>query len=134
MTDAQTDVTAGPTRSEPLLALRGLIAGYDGVSVVHDLDLTVGVGEVVALVGANGAGKTTTLLTVVEGLLPVLRSIADETGAGILVVEQHVGLVLTIADRAFLLSRGRATFDGPAAELADRADLIELGYLGDAPA
>ncbi|CAN5633458.1 hypothetical protein BH24ACT4_BH24ACT4_14240 [soil metagenome] len=71
---------------------------------------------------------------IVEGLLPVLRSIADETGAGILVVKQHVGLVLTIADRAYLLSRGRANFDGPAAELADRADLIELGYLGDAPA
>ncbi|CAN5633390.1 hypothetical protein BH24ACT4_BH24ACT4_14230 [soil metagenome] len=79
MTDAQTDVAAGPTRSEPLLALRGLIAGYDGVSVVHDLDLTVGVGEVVALVGANGAGKTTTLLTV-SGLVPALDGSIEVLG------------------------------------------------------
>lgn len=44
------------------LELRGLSAGYDGVAVVHDVDLRVDAGEVVALVGPNGAGKTTTLL------------------------------------------------------------------------
>lgn len=54
-----------------LLALRGLSAGYDGTTVVHDVDLDVTAGEVVALVGPNGAGKTTLLLTV-SGLLPPL--------------------------------------------------------------
>jgi branched-chain amino acid transport system ATP-binding protein len=69
---------------------------------------------------------------IVEQLLPVLRSIATETGAGILVVEQHVPLVLAIADRAVLLRQGRTTFSGTAAELAERPDLVEAGYLGDA--
>jgi branched-chain amino acid transport system ATP-binding protein len=70
---------------------------------------------------------------IVEQLLPVLRSIADEMGAGILVVEQHVALVLAIADRAYLLSGGRLAHTGPAAELAARRDLVELGYLGEIP-
>jgi len=44
-----------------LLALEQLSAGYGAIRVVHDLSLTVGEGEVVALLGRNGAGKTTTL-------------------------------------------------------------------------
>ncbi len=47
----------------PLLASRGLSAGYGGTTVVWDVDIDVHEGEVVALLGANGAGKTTTLLT-----------------------------------------------------------------------
>jgi branched-chain amino acid transport system ATP-binding protein len=44
-----------------VLSLKGLSAGYNGSTVVRDLDLEVGEGEVVALLGPNGAGKTTTL-------------------------------------------------------------------------
>src|SRR5690606_26078143 len=69
---------------------------------------------------------------IVERLLPVLRQIADETGAGILVVEQHVGLVLEVADRAVLLRGGTATFAGSTDELRARRDLIEGSYLGEA--
>ena len=47
--------------ADAVLALEGLTAGYDQAAVIRDLDLTVGPGEVVALLGANGAGKTTTL-------------------------------------------------------------------------
>jgi len=50
--------------STPALVVHGLCAGYDGVPVVHDLDLEVGGGEVVVLLGPNGAGKTTTLLAI----------------------------------------------------------------------
>jgi branched-chain amino acid transport system ATP-binding protein len=53
------------------LEIRGLSAGYGEVPVVHDLDLTVEPGEIVALLGPNGAGKTTTMLTL-AGVLPVL--------------------------------------------------------------
>ena len=44
------------------------MAGYGALAVVHGIDLRVGEGEMVALLGANGAGKTTTLLTI-SGLL-----------------------------------------------------------------
>jgi len=45
----------------PVLSLAGLTAGYNGSTVVRDLDLEIASGEVVALLGPNGAGKTTTL-------------------------------------------------------------------------
>ncbi|HVW18326.1 MAG TPA: ABC transporter ATP-binding protein [Solirubrobacteraceae bacterium] len=48
----------------PVLELDGLTAGYDHAAVIRDVSLTVGRGEVVALLGANGAGKTTTLRTI----------------------------------------------------------------------
>jgi branched-chain amino acid transport system ATP-binding protein len=45
----------------PLLELRAVTAGYGPAAVLHDVELTVNRGEVVALLGTNGAGKTTTL-------------------------------------------------------------------------
>jgi branched-chain amino acid transport system ATP-binding protein len=45
----------------PLLELRGVEARYGGLQALHGINLSVGEGEVVAVLGANGAGKTTTL-------------------------------------------------------------------------
>jgi len=67
---------------------------------------------------------------IVQQLLPVLRRIADDTGAGVLVVEQHVGLVLELADRAYVLSHGDTTFEGDAATLRADRGLLERSYLG----
>jgi branched-chain amino acid transport system ATP-binding protein len=50
------------------LEVRGLVAGYGRIEALHDIDLDVGPGQLVALVGANGAGKTT-LLRAVSGLI-----------------------------------------------------------------
>ena len=55
--------------SDALLSVRGLEAGYGGSQVLFGVDLDVGYGEVVSLLGRNGMGKTTTVLSIM-GLLP----------------------------------------------------------------
>jgi ABC-type branched-subunit amino acid transport system ATPase component len=230
-----------------LLSIEEMSAGYDEAAVVRGLDLTVGPGEVVALLGANGAGKTTTLraisglvhpmsgrivfdggdlerqspsararagiahvpegrgiffgLTVaehfrlahrgetldfdaayryfpalselkdrragllsggeqqmlavgralarkpklllldelslglapviVERLLPVVRDYARESGCGVLLVEQHVQLALTIADRGYVLAHGEILIHDKADALRANRQLLVASYLGE---
>ena len=71
---------------------------------------------------------------IVEQLLPMVRRIADETNAVVLLVEQHVGLALEVADRAMVLVHGNVSLDGPAAELRADASRLEAAYFGEAPA
>ena len=70
--------SSAPPAGEPVLQVRGLAAGYGDVPVVGDIDLTVGAGEVVALLGLNGAGKTTTLLAVSGVLAPMAGDVRVE--------------------------------------------------------
>ncbi|CAO5165129.1 High-affinity branched-chain amino acid transport ATP-binding protein (Partial match) [Frankia sp. AiPs1] len=63
-------------------------------------------------------------------LLELLRAIAAETSTGVLLVEQFAGLALRVADRGYVLDRGRVALTASAAELAARPDLIEVTYLG----
>jgi len=229
-----------------VLETNGLTAGYAGVPVVRDLDLTVEAGEVVALLGPNGAGKTTTLLTlagfvpkiggsaqvlgeevaggrphkvarlgavlvpddraiffdltarenlrlgaggkgdavdivldyfpslkprmstragllsggeqqmlavgralsgrpkvlmidemslglapvIVKRMFPVVRRIADEIGAGVLVVEQHIDVALQAADRAYVLNHGEVAMKGKAEERLEDRHLLQSSYMG----
>jgi branched-chain amino acid transport system ATP-binding protein len=224
----------------PALEARGIAAGYGPQPVIHDIDIEVFPGEVVALLGANGAGKTTTLLTlagelpplrgqvvingtvtkaplykrarngltfvteeksvfmglstrdnlrvagvdldealtlfpelerrlyvrggllsggeqqmltlaralarkpqvlladelsmglaplVVRRLLEAVRAAADQRGAAVLLVEQHVRKALRYADRAYVMRRGRIELSGTATELRSRINEIEDHYL-----
>jgi len=54
----------------PLLTICGLEAGYGQSQVLFGLDLAVGTGEVVSLLGRNGVGKTTSVRALM-GLLPL---------------------------------------------------------------
>ena len=53
-----------------MLAVEGLRSRYGRIEVLHGIDLAVGSGEIVTVVGANGAGKTT-LLRCLSGVQPV---------------------------------------------------------------
>jgi branched-chain amino acid transport system ATP-binding protein len=59
---------AGAVR--PLLEVEGIAARYGAFQALRDVSLTVGEGEVLALLGANGAGKTTTARAI-SGILPI---------------------------------------------------------------
>jgi ABC-type branched-subunit amino acid transport system ATPase component len=233
--------------SSTVLAIERLTTGYEDAAVIRDLDLTVGDGEVVALLGANGAGKTTTLraisgvvrpmagrielagrdlagvsisgrarkgiahvpenrglffgLTVAEHLrlghrgerldadsayryfptlvglrdrrcgllsggeqqmlavaralarhpklllldelslglaplivkrlLPVVRYYAADTGCAVLLVEQHIQLALTIADRGYVLSHGEVVLSDRAEALRRNRELLMASYFGE---
>ncbi|SFK79365.1 ABC transporter ATP-binding protein [Falsiroseomonas stagni] len=52
-----------------MIRLAGLTAGYGGSQVLFGIDLAIGAGEVVTLLGRNGMGKTTTIRAIM-GLLP----------------------------------------------------------------
>jgi branched-chain amino acid transport system ATP-binding protein len=71
---------------------------------------------------------------IVERLLPILRRAADELGASVLFVEQHVALALEISDRAYILTHGRIRLEGAAAELRERRGLLAASYLGETAA
>jgi branched-chain amino acid transport system ATP-binding protein len=226
-----------------IVAARSLTAGYGTTAVLHDLDLEVAPGEVVALLGPNGSGKTTTIsalcgaiapqrgavlshgtptraplhrrsrdglglvtekrsvlmrLTVeqnlriaradkshvlelfpeladhlgrevgllsggqqqmlalgqalgrrpkalladelslglaplvVDRLLLAVRAAADE-GLGVLLVEQHIHKAMQVADRVYVLRRGRVRLSGTVEDLRGRVDEIQSSYLDAEP-
>jgi branched-chain amino acid transport system ATP-binding protein len=67
---------------------------------------------------------------IVRRLLPILRRVAQESGAAVLFVEQHVHFALEFADHAYVLNRGNMVMEGAGEELRTRRDLIQTSYLG----
>ena len=52
------------TMTSPLLSVRGVKAYYGNIAALKGVDVEVGEGEIVALIGANGAGKSTLMMTI----------------------------------------------------------------------
>lgn len=71
---------------------------------------------------------------IVEDLLPVIRRVADESGAAIILVEQHVQLALGISDSAVVLAHGEAVLRGSASDLIANPHKVEAAYLGETTA
>ena len=86
----------------PILAVQGLSAWYGAAQILYDLDLDVGRGEVVALMGRNGAGKSTTLKSIM-GLVGRRRGTVRFDDHDIFALEPYriarLGLGFTPEDR-----------------------------------
>jgi branched-chain amino acid transport system ATP-binding protein len=87
---------------EPIMAVERLSAWYGAAQILFDLDLEVGRGEVVALMGRNGAGKSTTLKGIM-GLVARRRGAVRFDGRDISALEPYriarLGLGFTPEDR-----------------------------------
>jgi branched-chain amino acid transport system ATP-binding protein len=107
--------------STPALEIEGLAAGYDQAAVIRDVDLTVGAGEVVALLGANGAGKTTTL-RVISGIVKPIAGRVSLDGQDLASLSPSARARLPIAH----VPEGRGIFFGLTV-----AEHFRLGHRGE---
>jgi branched-chain amino acid transport system ATP-binding protein len=68
--------------SDPIVSLRGVVAGYGAGDILKGVDLDVAAGSVTCLIGPNGAGKST-VLKCVSGLLRPRAGAVTFEGDGI---------------------------------------------------
>jgi branched-chain amino acid transport system ATP-binding protein len=66
----------------------------------------------------------------VERLLPVVRAYAQDSGCGVLLVEQHVQLATEIADRCYVLSHGDIVLHETAERLLNDPAILVASYVG----
>lgn len=68
---------------------------------------------------------------VVVRLLHALRDVVDKHRTSVVVVEQHIAQVLKVADRVYVIQRGRVVMSGTADSIAGRLSDVENAYLSD---
>ena len=105
-----------PVTVRPLLEARGLHKTYGGVTVLKDVNFTLKIGEILALVGENGAGKSTLIKilsgaiqaepggqVLIDGRPATLNTPEDADRAGIVTVYQEFNLFpdLSITENLF---------------------------------
>lgn len=133
--------------SEPLLSVRGLAKRFGGFRALDGLDLTLGAGEILGLVGPNGSGKTT-CINAISGLVQADGGSVRFAGAEIRTQAPHrrvrSGINRTFqVPKAFLALTARQNIEVAAAyggrdhgPLDPEAilDQVDLGGLGERPA
>lgn len=103
--------------SEPILEVKGLVAGYGKKRAVHGVDLTLNKGETLLVLGHNGAGKTT-LMQSIFGLNPPMAGQVSYEGRDVTARNP----ALNVADGLAFVPQGHAIFSS----LTVR-DNLELG-------
>ena len=73
---------------KPLLKVTGLNAWYGESHILHGVDMTVGEGEMVTLLGRNGVGKTTTLRSIM-GIVRNRKGAIEFAGEDLIKVPLH---------------------------------------------
>ena len=130
---------------EAVLEIRGGGVTLGGRPILREIDLTVGAGDVVALLGANGSGKST-LVRSITGLLPLSAGSARLFGQPIgdfdqwarlgyvpqrSTIAQGIPATVTEIVAAGRLSRRRPFLPARAADRKAVTDALELVGLGD---
>jgi len=90
-----------------LLELENVTLLYGRIQALHGISLTVGEGEIVALIGANGAGKTTTMRAI-SGLRPVAQGSVKFDGKDITRLRADLRVVRGVSQSP----EGRGIFPG----------------------
>jgi branched-chain amino acid transport system ATP-binding protein len=90
-----------------LLELDNVSVAYGRILALHGISLTVGQGEIVALIGANGAGKSTTMRAI-SGLRPVMQGAIRFDGQDITKVRADLRVIRGVSQSP----EGRGIFPG----------------------
>jgi branched-chain amino acid transport system ATP-binding protein len=99
-----------------LLSVRGLHAGYGEVEILRGIDLVVGAGDIVAVLGSNGAGKSTLNMTI-SGLVAARQGSIEFDGRSI----QNANPAEIVATGLVHVPEGRRIF--PNLSVAENLDL-----------
>lgn len=129
----------GTVRGGPGLVTCGLCKSYDGRMVVDHVDLAVGGGEIVALLGRNGAGKTTTFLMLagivapdsgrieMDGVSIETWTSAERSRNGLIYLPQQHSIFMKASTRDNLFMVLQLYHDEPTARSQTEALLEEFG-------